>query len=135
MKPQLFDDRCTTVPNRLRLGSSLKNDGMAHLDRFGYGDFYRATLFVQVKLISQTYTHSLSADRLELLKSFLDAFKGYRPRQHRKAQRILQSFRENDVQTTDGHAKILIELTEMEKLDQFMGISSYCEHNGKFILP
>ncbi len=135
LRPQFFDDRCTTVPNRLRSGSSLKNDGMAHLDGFGFGDLYRATLFVQVQLVRDTLSDSLASERLELLDGFIDAFSRHRPRQHRKAKHILQLFREHDVRTLEGHAAILSAITEMERLDKFMGVSSYVRKNGSYILP
>lgn len=135
LKHQLFDDRCITIPARLRSASSLKNDGMAHLDCFGFGDLNRARLFVQVQLIRDGYSDMLSAERLTVLDHFLDAFSISRPRQYRKAKRILRMFQEHDVQTIDGHAEILVELTALEKLNQYIGVSSYCQENKKYILP
>jgi len=135
LKCQLFDDRCKIVPDRLRSASSLKNDGMAHLDSFGFGDLYRAILFVQVKLIRDGYSDILSTERLTVLDDFLNSFSISRPRQYRKAKCILQMFMENDVQTIDGHSENLVKLIEMEKINQYMGNSSYHQKNGKYILP
>lgn len=135
LRNQLFDGRCIIVPKQLRSASSLKNDGMAHLDTFGYGDLYRAMMFVQVELIRHNYSDMLSADRRRLIDDFLDTFKRFRPRQHRKARTILKLFHQHDVQTTQGHAKILTELSKIEKVDQFIGVTSYRKENDKFILP
>jgi len=135
LKHQLFDDRCKTIPARLQSASSLKNDGMAHLDCFGFGDLYRAILFVQVQLIRDGYSYILSAERLTVLDHFLDAFSISRPRQYRKAKRILQMFQEHDVQTIYGHSEILVELTALEKVNQYMGVSSYYRENKNYILP
>lgn len=135
LKPQIFDDRCKTVPKRLRSAYSLKNDGMAHLDPFEFGDYYRASLYVQVQLIRDKYSEMLFAERLTVLDDFLESFRRFRPRQHRKANRILQLFQEYNVQTIDGHSQILVQLTQLEKLVQDMGISSYSKQNGKYILP
>jgi hypothetical protein len=135
LKHQLFDDRCKTIPTRLRSASSLKNDGMAHLDCFGFGDLYRAILFVQVQLIRDGYSDMLSAERLTVLDNFLNAFSISRPRQYRKAKRILRMFQEHDVQTIDGHSEILVELTSLEKVNKHMGVSSYYKENRSYILP
>jgi hypothetical protein len=135
LKPQVFDDRCKTVPNNLRAARSLRNDGMAHCDAFGFGDFYRASLFVQVQLIREKHAATLSAARLAVLDDFIECFRRSRPRQHRKATAILGLFGEHNVQTLDGHAEILCQLSRMEKVDEYMGLSSYRKQGGKYILP
>ncbi len=135
LKPQLFGDRCTNVPKRLRSASSLANDGMAHLDGHGFGDLYRATLFVQIQLVRDSSSDALAPERTSLLDDFIDAFRRHRPRQHGKAKRNLQLFSEHDVQTIAGHAAILTEITRIEELDTSMGVGAYVRHKRSFILP
>jgi hypothetical protein len=131
----LFADRCVTVPTNLRAAKSLKNDGMAHQDKSGCGDLYRAMLFVQCQLIRTNPVHSLAKERLDALDDFLGTFRRCRPRQLRKAQTILGSFERHDVQSVAGHAAILRELATAEKVDQFMGLSAYRKQDGRYVLP
>ena len=135
LKPQLFDDRCTKVPCYLREGKSLRHDGMGHLDTFGYGDLYRATLFVQARRVRDRYSDLLSSEPLALLDDFLNTFARFRPRQHRRALSILQLLKDYDVHTVDGHAMILAGLVTAENLGQFVGLSSYVKDNGRYHLP
>ena len=135
IRPQLFTDRCVNVPKNLRAAKSLKNDGMSHQDRFGCGDLYRAMLFVQCHLLRTNYAEILTPERLELLDDFIVTFRRCRPRQFRKAQRILSTFETYDVQTVEGHSAILRELASLEKADQFMGLTAFKKQNGAYILP
>lgn len=135
IRPKLFDDRCITIPNHLRAAKSLKNDGMAHQDKFGCGDLYRALLYVQCYFLRANYEEALTQERLDLLDDFVDTFRRFRPRQLRKAQSILSVFESHNVQSVEGHAEILRALAELEKVDQFMGISAYRKQNGMYVLP
>lgn len=135
LRPQLFADRCVTVPSNLRAARSLKNDGMAHQDQSGCGDLYRAMLFVQCHLIRTNHVDSLGKERLDVLDDFLAAFRRFRPRQFRKARAILDTFQRHDVHSVTGHAAILRELAAAEEVDQSMGLCVYRKEGGRYVLP
>jgi hypothetical protein len=135
LKPQLFDDIYTRVPRYLRKRRPYQDDGMAHLDRYGYGDLCRSAFLVGAELVLQSYGGSLPSDRLKRVKRFIKEFRIYRGEEAKKADKILALFRQNDVQSVDGHKEILREWAGLEGLDQFVGISAYRSESGGFILP
>lgn len=135
IRPQLFNDRCINIIRNLRNSKTLKNDGMAHQDKYGCGDLYRAMLLVQCYLIRMNYHDILAKERLILMDDFVDTFRQFRPNQFEKAQRILSIFRSYDVHSVHGHAEILSKLAIMEEVNQFMGVSTYQKVDGKYILP
>jgi len=135
LKPQLFDDIYTRVPRYLNKLRPHRDDGMAHLDSFGYGELCRSSFLVRAELILQTYSEQLSGDRLKRVERFIEAFRTYRSSEANKADKVLTLFRSHDVQTISGHKEILWEWAKMEQLDRFVGPSSYRRENGKFRLP
>ena len=130
-----FDDICTNIPRYLSEGRSRPNDGMAHLDKDGYGELCRATFLVQAELVVEHYSASLPPERLKQAKQFITAFRTHRTKEAEKADKVLALFRKYDVQTITGHESILKEWNGMEGLDRFVGLSAYVRREGKFILP
>lgn len=135
LSPVFFEDICTNIPRYLDEGRARPNDGMAHLDKEGYGDLCRSTFLVQMELVVEHYSDSMPAERLKLVKQFITAFRAHRAREAEKADKILALFRRYDVQTLTGHERILKEWSEMEGLDRFVGLSAYVRRDGKFTLP
>lgn len=135
IKANLFDDLYTRVPRYLKQLRSKSNDGMAHLDDIGYGDLCRSSFLVHAELLLKFYSAELSDEHRKKTKRFIEAFRLYRSPEAERADKILDLFKHNDVQTIDGHKTILNEWTKMEKLDKFVGVSCYeCCDTG-FRLP
>jgi len=130
-----FDDICTNIPRYLAAGRSRPNDGMAHLDKYGYGELCRSTFLIQAELVVAHYSASLPPERLKQAQQFITAFRTHRPKEAEKADKILALFRKYDVQTISGHENILKEWSELEGLDRFVGLSAYVHRDGKFVLP
>lgn len=135
LKPQLFDDIYTRVPRHLKKLRPRSDDGMAHLDNIGYGELCRSSFLVQAGRILESYGQELPYERSKLVRRFIEAFRTYRSDEADKADKILALFKKHDVQTVNGHKQILYEWAQMEQLDQFVGVSSYQQQNGKFTLP
>ncbi|MDP8211662.1 MAG: hypothetical protein P9X22_00020 [Candidatus Zapsychrus exili] len=134
-KANLFDDLYTKVPRYLKQLRLKSNDGMAHLDDIGYGDLCRSSFLVHAELLLKFYSVELSDEHRKKAKRFIEAFRLYLSPEAEKADKILDLFKENDVQTIDGHKTILNEWMKMEKLDKFVGISCYECCNTGFVLP
>jgi len=135
LKPQLFDGLYTNVANRLEAGCDRPDDGMAHLDRYGYGPLCRAAFLMQAERILQNYSDVLSAQHVAQTKRFIRLFRKCREHEAHKADCILALFTKHDVNTVEGHRSILTAWTEMEHLDLYVGPSTYMRRNGKFFLP
>lgn len=136
LRPPLFDDLYTNASRYLEEGRDRANDGMAHLDKLGWGTLCRVCFFVQAELILKNYRAQLPAGRIELAERFIRAFRAHRAVEAAKADAVLALFREHDVQTPAGQREILRRWSKMEGLDQFVGVSVY-EKTGKgsFVLP
>jgi len=138
IKRQFFDDICTNVPKYLKEGKSLRNDGMAHFDNFAggrYGDLRRSAFLVQAELIVRSYGDKLSDEHKRLVGDFISTFRRFRRRQAAKADKVLGYFKKHDVYTVEGHSKILSEWAALEKLNTWVGLSSYVRKNGGYTLP
>ena len=136
IKSNFFDDSCTKIPRYLKKLRLRQNDGMAHLDDIGYGELYRSSLLMQAELILKRYGSELCDEHRKKIVRFRGAFRLHRSPESEKADKILDLFKQNDVQTIKGHKEILREWTQMEKLDKFVGVSCYkrCGDTG-FTLP
>lgn len=129
-----FDDVYPTATRRLTRLQQRLDDGMAHLDNIGYGELYRSSILVQAELIQKSYNSMLTDMHRKILKRFIEAFRLHRSPEATKADKVLEFFKEKDVQTVDGHKNILRNWVKMEGLDKFVGASCYT-HQGTFILP
>lgn len=134
LSPVMFDDLYTNVARFLEEGRDRPNDGMAHLDKEGWGDLCRASFLVQAELVSGL-GEALPAGRREKTRRFIAAFRAHRGRESEKADRVLALFRENDVQTVEGHGRILKAWCEQEGLEAHVGLSAYVREGGKYRLP
>jgi hypothetical protein len=135
LRPQLFDDIYANVAKYLNADKDRANDGMSHLDAMGYGALCRIAFFVQACLIESRWV-ALPPARVELARNFMSAFRAKRPEEAAKAFEVLEWFRQQDVQTPEGHREILRRWAALEKLDAVVGVSSYRKTaQGNFILP
>lgn len=135
LKSQLFDDIYTKIPRYLEEPRARQNDGMAHLDGFGFGELCRSSFLVQAELICKNYGNSLSDTHRKKARRFVSAFRTHRSREARKADEVLRLFEENDVMTLEGHREILESWARLEALDRFVGPSAYVRLNNRYILP
>ena len=135
LKSQLFDDIYTNVPKYLRKLRTREYDGMAHLDRFGYGELRRTCFLVQAELVRTNYSDVLSDSNRKKLRRFIDDFRIYRSDEAAKADLVLEFFRANDVSTVAGHRQVLESWAQMERLDSFVGPSTYTKGQSGYILP
>jgi hypothetical protein len=138
IKHQFFNDVCTKVPKYLTQGRSPKNDGMAHFDSFAegrYGDLRRSAFLVQAELVLRRYGDKLSDEHKSSVKEFICAFRQFRQQQAAKADKALAYFEKYDVQSLDGHRKILSSWAELEELKGWVGLSSYVRVADGFVLP
>ncbi len=135
LKSQIFDDIYTKVPKYLRKLRQRQDDGMAHLDRFGYGELCRSCFLVQAELVRTNYSDVISDSNRKKLRRFIDDFRIYRTVEAAKADKVLELFRVNDVSTVVGHKQILESWTQMEGLDSFVGLSTYIKGESGYRLP
>lgn len=108
---------------------------MNHLDQAGYGKLCRSAFLVQAELIRSNYSKDLSDLHREKIKRFIDTFRIYRLPEVTNADRILELFHTNNVNTITGHRKILESWAQMEGLDNFVGVSTYVKKGNKYTLP
>jgi hypothetical protein len=136
LRPPLFDDLYINAARDLEEGRSRAADGMAHLDKLGYGRLCRAAFLVQAELILQNYRGRLSARRVQQAERFIRAFRNQRAPEAVQADAVLVLFREHDVQAPSGQREILRRWAAMESLDKFVGVSAYRKTpRGNYVLP
>jgi hypothetical protein len=135
LKPQIFDNIYTEVPRLLINLKPRSEDGMSHLDKFGYGELCRSAFLVQAELIKKKYYKSLSNVHKKKLIQFIQAFRKYRSPEARKADEILKIFENNDITTLKGHKEILQSWAKKENLDRFVGPTVYSKIGPHYLLP
>ena len=135
LKSQLFDDIYTKVPRYLQKLRPRQDDGMAHLDRFGYGELCRSSFLVQAELIRKNYSSVLSDVHRKKVDRFINAFRTHRAPETNKADKVLRLFENNDVMTVVGHKRILESWTRLEALENFVAPSIYTRQGYRYILP
>jgi hypothetical protein len=136
IRPSLFDSVYRNAALYLDEGRDRPNDGMAHLDKLGYGPLCRVCFLVQAELILKNYREQFPAGRVELAERFIRAFRKHRKEESAKADVVLELFRKNDVQSPSGQDEILRAWAKMEGLDKFVGVSSYRkDQESRYTLP
>ena len=136
LRPPLFDDIYSNVARYLEKGRARPDDGMAHLDKLGYGALCRAAFLIQAELVLKNYRSQLSPQRVGQAERFIRAFRAYRPEETGKADAVLALFRECDVQKPAGQREILRRWADLEGLEKFVGVSTYEKTaKGNYILP
>lgn len=135
LKSQIFDDIYTKVPRYLQKLRLRPDDGMAHLDEFGYGELCRSSFLVQAELIYKNYSSSLSDVHRKKVQRFVSAFRTHRSPEAGKADRVLRLFESNNVMTVEGQKEILKSWARLETLDSFVGPSIYTRRDNCYILP
>lgn len=135
LKSQLFDDIYTNIPKYLRKLRPREDDGMAHLDRFGYGELCRSCFLVQAELVRTNYGDVLPDSHRKKLRRFIDDFRTHRSVEAAKADHVLDLFRANAVATVVGHRQILESWAQLEGLDRFVGVSTYRKQGNRYVLP
>ena len=135
-RPALFDSVYTDATRYLEEGRDRPNDGMAHLDKLGYGVLCRVCFLLQAELILKNYRDKLAPERVALVEKFIRTFRGHLPEESAGVDKLLKLFKQNDVQTRGGHDEILRAWAKMEDLDKFVGVARYRkDQNSKFTLP
>ncbi len=136
LRPPLFDDLYVNAARYLEAGNARPDDGMAHLDRLGYGTLCRAAFLVQAELLLKNYRKQLPPGRIAQAERFIRAFRAHRPEEAARADAVLELFRKYDVQTAAGQGEILRQWAALEGLDKFVGLSIYQKTaGGNFTLP
>jgi len=135
LKSQIFDDIYTKVPSFLQELQPRPGDGMAHLDRYGYGELCRSSFLVQAELIYKNYGSVLSDAHRKKVQRFISVFRIYRSPEARKADEVLKVFEDNNVMTVAGHKEILESWARLEALGRFVGPSIYIRQGDRYILP
>jgi hypothetical protein len=136
LRPPLFDDIYANVARYLEEGRDRANDGMAHLDKLGYGTLCRAAFLVQAELVLKNYRTQLPESRVKLAERFIRVFRAQRPEETARADAVLALFQQHDVQSPAGQREILRRWAALEGLDQFVGVSIYQKTPaGSYILP
>jgi hypothetical protein len=135
LKPQIFDDIYTKIPRYLQKLHPRPDDGMAHLDEFGYGELYRSSFLVQAELICNNYSSDLSDAHRKKVQRFVSTFRTYRSLEAGKADEVLRLFESNNVMTVAGHKEILESWARLEALDRFVGPSIYTRRDNHYVLP
>jgi len=135
IKPQLFDDICTKVTKCLRQGAPRPRDRMADYDDIGFGDLRRYWRLVFVELVLDSYRNALTYEHLELAEGFVNTFRDKRSRESKKADKVLDYFKQYDVHSIDGHKAILENWTKLESLNSCVGPMSYAAQDNGFLLP
>ena len=134
IKPQLFK-RYARAKSKLKKGRARYDDEMTALDDTEYGDLCRCAFLLQARLIQESYYRELEPQHLKRLKGFVDAFETHLDKETAKANRVYALFGEYDVQSVEGHARILQKWAQMEGLDRFVGVTSYQRRGTRFSLP
>lgn len=135
LKSQIFDEIYTKVPRYLEKLRPRPDDGMAHLDEFGYGELCRSSFLVQAELICQNYSSVLSDAHRKKVQRFVSAFRTHRSIEAGKADKVLRLFESNNVMSVAGHKEILNSWARLEALDRFVGPSIYARRDNHYILP
>jgi hypothetical protein len=136
LRPPLFDDVYANVARYLETGRDRPGDGMAHLDKLGYGVLCRAAFLIQAELVLQNYRAELPPHRVRQAERFIRAFRAHRPEETARADTVLALFRDHDVQDPAGQREILSGWSALEGLDRFVGVSAYKKTpQGNYILP
>lgn len=135
-RPPLFDSIYTDVPRRLEAKRGRTNDGMAHLDKEGYGTLVRVCFLVQAERLLLQYRDRLPKERVAKTEHFVRTVRTCHPDVAERANAVLALFREHDVMKPAGQREILKAWAAMEGLDRFVGISAYQRtEKGDFTLP
>lgn len=135
-RPTLFDSVYRNATRYMEEGRDRPNDGMAHLDKLGYGVLCRVCFLVQAELLLKNYREKLSPGHGALAAMFIRTFRAQRPAESARADKILELFRKNDVQTPAGHDEILRAWAKMEDLDKFVGVTWYRkDQESHYTLP
>ena len=135
LKSQIFDDIYTKIPRHLQKLRPRPDDGMAHLDEFGYGKLCRSSFLVQAELICKNHSSALSDAHGKKIQRFVSAFRAHRSPEASKADEVLRLFEGNNVMTVAGHKEILESWARLEALDRFVGPSIYTRQGNRYILP
>lgn len=135
LKSQIFEDIYTKVPRYLQKLRPRPDDGMAHLDGSGYGEFCRSSFLVQAELICKNYSGALSDAHRKKAQRFISAFRTHRSPEARRADEVLGLFEGNNVMTVAGHKEILELWARLEALDGLVGTSIYTRQGNRYILP
>lgn len=136
LRPPLFDDLYANVARYLEEGRPRPEDGMAHLDKLGYGPLCRAAFLIQAELLLQNYRAQLPPRRVAQAERFIRAFRATRSPETAKAESVLALFGRYDVQSPDGQRGILRRWAELEGVDRFVGVSRYERApQGNYLLP
>ncbi len=136
IRPNLFDSIYRNATRYMEEGRDRPNDGMAHLDKLGYGVLCRVCFLVQAELLLNNYRDKLSPGRIALVEKFICTFRAQRPAESARADKILELFRRNDVQTPAGHDEILRAWAKVEGLVKFVGVTCYRkEQESHYTLP
>jgi len=136
LRPPLFDDIYSNGARYLEEGRPRPDDGMAHLDKLGYGALCRAAFLIQAELVLKNYRSQLLPQRVEQAERFIRAFRAHRPEETGRADAVLALFHEYDIHKPAGQREILRRWADMEGLEQFVGISTYQKTaRGNYILP
>jgi hypothetical protein len=107
LRPPLFDDLYVNAARYLEAGNSRPDEGMAHLDRLGYGQLCRAAFLVQAELLLKNYRRELPPRRIAQAERFVRAFRAHRPEEAASADQVLSLFGKYDVQKASGQTEIL----------------------------
>jgi hypothetical protein len=135
-RPPLFDSLYADAARRLEAGRERPDDGMAHLDKKGYGALARTCFLVQAELLLKNYRAKLPPKRVEQTERFIKAFRAHRAEEAARADSVLALFAKHDVMTPGGHREILKAWAAMEGLDTFVGVTAYRkESEGRYVLP
>lgn len=135
LKSQLFEDIYTNVPRYLAKMLPREQDGMAHLDKDGYGELCRCSFLIQAELVRSNYNSVLSDSHRQKLNQFINVFRAHRSVEAAKADQVLVFFRANDITTVEGHRHILDSWAQLENLNRFVGLSAYTKNGNGYILP
>ena len=136
IRPSLFDDICTKVPECLKHGASRPEDRMRNCNNINFGDLRRCWFLVLVQhLVLDSYSNELTPEHRGLAEDFVNTFRSTRSRESRKADKVLGYFKQYDVHSIDGHKAILENWTKLESLNQCVGPTSYVAQDNGFMLP
>jgi hypothetical protein len=135
-RPPLFDSLYANAARHLEAGRERPDDGMAHLDKLGYGVVTRTCFLVQAELLLKNYRAQLPAKRVDQTERFIRAFRAHRAEESERADTVLALFAKHDVMTPAGQLEIKKAWSAMEGLDKFVGVSTYKkEMEGRYFLP
>jgi hypothetical protein len=136
IRPTLFDSLYANAARNLEAGRDRPDDGMAHLDRHGYGALARTCFLVQAELLLNDYRAKLPQKRIDQAERFIKTFRAHRKEESARADAVLALFAKHDVMTPDGHREILAAWSAMEGLDKAVGVTAYRkDKDGSYYLP